>query len=813
MHPRTMDRGVTAHAVLALALCSLAVMPLAGADTDPRPWDATGPSVTAITIDPSPVVPDLVKVRGIASDMEGNVTFAEFWIDVPGPNGTSFFRMRPADGAFNSPSEGLLWVGPYFTFTQGIATGFHDLRVHAIDLEGNWGPYASLPFFVGDPSNTGPTVTSATATPEDLPLGTPLAVEAFAHDPFLGGVVAAEFFLDLQGPDGTGTPMDPLDRVWGGPDETVDGTGIAGLTPGAHAVYVHAMNDRGLWGSPAGTGVTVRAPALSLSVATNPGELRPGETALYTILVENHGNAAATEAWIDMTFATALAFLGDDASASGGTHTGPTSWRFANVSAPVSFDVRLLVLNATTDGIDLRADGVLDFTNENGWDFDSVPAIATVVALAPELRLDVTAPAVVYAGEAFDLVVDLVHSGIRAIPTLEVGLASGGLASPVNDNAASLGGAFVNGFWRFSDLAPGSHRLVVTERVSPEASDLAIARQGITVRYLSRGGTMILLQASAESRLERPDIALAVDPRGFDVLAGEQVTFLVDYVNRGSAAAGSVDLEVTVPAGLALVGGDPPDITAGSHHSWRFSDVEPGQRGRVIVVFEARAQSAAGLLFDLAYTSPNGAFLARVAAPASVAVSPIPAPPLLNPTMAVVAVAGSSAALLGVALTERGKSGLLFLLFVPLYTRLRHDKVLDHETRGMIRGYIVANPGDHYNSIKEALELPNGTLAYHIQVLQKEMIVRSVKDGKFRRFYPAEMRVPEGGEPTKIQKVILDLIRANPGITPRDAAGLLGLSSSTVSYHLEKLAEHERVEYRREGITKRLYVRGDLEIP
>jgi len=288
------------------------------------------------------------------------------------------------------------------------------------------------------------------------------------------------------------------------------------------------------------------------------------------------------------------------------------------------------------------------------------------------------------------------------------------------------------------------------------------------------------------------------------VRANEFFDYQVYFVSELSKALETSDVDVLILNRASLL------QRAKVVRSWGLL-YQRDQKRRV--VFEARAQSAAGLLFDLAYTSPNGAFLARVAAPASVAVSPIPAPPLLNPTMAVVAVAGSSAALLGVALTERGKSGLLFLLFVPLYTRLRHDKVLDHETRGMIRGYIVANPGDHYNSIKEALELPNGTLAYHIQVLQKEMIVRSVKDGKFRRFYPAEMRVPEGGEPTKIQRVILDLIRTNPGITARDAAGLLGLTSSTVSYHLEKLEELSRVEYRREGITKRLYVRGHVEPP
>ncbi|HEV8594112.1 MAG TPA: winged helix-turn-helix transcriptional regulator, partial [Thermoplasmata archaeon] len=214
----------------------------------------------------------------------------------------------------------------------------------------------------------------------------------------------------------------------------------------------------------------------------------------------------------------------------------------------------------------------------------------------------------------------------------------------------------------------------------------------------------------------------------------------------------------------------------------------------------------ASFLVELVYESPNGAAFPPVSAPVTVLVR---SPSLLGGMTVGLAIASTTLALGAFLATERGKSAF-FLMFVPLYSRLQKEHVLDHETRGMIRGYIVANPGDHYNAIKEALELPNGTLAYHLQVLQKEMIVKSVKDGKFRRFYPMEMRMPEGGEPTKIQRVILDLIRTNPGITPRDAAGLLGLTSSTVSYHLERLEELERIEHRREGISKRLYVKGDL---
>ncbi|UCF07197.1 MAG: right-handed parallel beta-helix repeat-containing protein, partial [Thermoplasmata archaeon] len=66
--------------------------------------------------------------------------------------------------------------------------------------------------------------------------------------------------------------------------------------------------------------------------------------------------------------------------------------------------------------------------------------------------------------------------------------------------------------------------------------------------------------------------------------------------------------------------------------------------------------------------------------------------------------------------TEIGKYAL-FAAAMSLYTRLSRKDIMDQETRGMIRGYIMANPGEHYNAIKRALHLKNGTLAYHLKTL------------------------------------------------------------------------------------------------
>ncbi len=156
--------------------------------------------------------------------------------------------------------------------------------------------------------------------------------------------------------------------------------------------------------------------------------------------------------------------------------------------------------------------------------------------------------------------------------------------------------------------------------------------------------------------------------------------------------------------------------------------------------------------------------------------------------------------------SEIGRSSL-FGLMAPLYTRLRKEKVLDQFTRGNVYGYVVANPGDSYGSIKEALGLSNGSLAYHLNVLEVTGFVRSARDGTLRRVYPSTMRIPSNdGTLRKTQLLILEIVRETPGISQKDIAGLLGVSSPTVNYHMDGLLKQGIVRAERKGIRVRYFI-------
>ena len=180
----------------------------------------------------------------------------------------------------------------------------------------------------------------------------------------------------------------------------------------------------------------------------------------------------------------------------------------------------------------------------------------------------------------------------------------------------------------------------------------------------------------------------------------------------------------------------------------------------------------------------------------------VPAP--IGPPTALLAVgiAATSAALVAAAALINENAKYLFLLFfVPLYSKIKRERVLDHFVRGQIFGYIQANPGEHYNAIKDALGLTNGSLAHHLRTLEREQFIRSKRFGLYRRFYPFNFRLPadDAFQPNDVQVMILRVIRGSPGITQKDIADRLGLTPPTVNYHVSVLSDRNLIRVERRG--------------
>ena len=156
------------------------------------------------------------------------------------------------------------------------------------------------------------------------------------------------------------------------------------------------------------------------------------------------------------------------------------------------------------------------------------------------------------------------------------------------------------------------------------------------------------------------------------------------------------------------------------------------------------------------------------------------------------------------ALTETGKYKLLALLplLIPMYTRIQKEDVLDQFVRGQIFGYIRTNPGVHYNQIRRGMDVKNGTLSYHLSVLERTELIKSRREGlRYRAFYPTGMKFPKEQRfrLTEFQISILNIIKENEGITQKEIAIKLGKKPQTINYNIKVLAQADIIEVIKKG--------------
>ena len=154
-----------------------------------------------------------------------------------------------------------------------------------------------------------------------------------------------------------------------------------------------------------------------------------------------------------------------------------------------------------------------------------------------------------------------------------------------------------------------------------------------------------------------------------------------------------------------------------------------------------------------------------------------------------------------------------FTLMIPLYTRLNREALLDNFTRGRIFEHIRTNPGMHYRAIRENLGLSNGSLAYHLRVLEKEDYIQSSSDGLCKRFYPRGMKITAGEQHNNIQELILDKIYERPFITQKELAAEIGIDISTVNYHVNLMAGAGIIKAEKFGRIKHYVVEAEIVEP
>src|SRR5438552_14726086 len=161
-------------------------------------------------------------------------------------------------------------------------------------------------------------------------------------------------------------------------------------------------------------------------------------------------------------------------------------------------------------------------------------------------------------------------------------------------------------------------------------------------------------------------------------------------------------------------------------------------------------------------------------------------------------------------------TGLFALL--PLYSHISDDEILDDANRANIYRLIQTEPGISTKDVAERLGLAWGTVTHHLGKLEKRRFVVSKKYGKYRRYFANG----QGGSESKDQVAVLRLdrtgdvaalIRSTPGMTQKAVSQALGVSSSTILWHVKRLENVQLVRKVRDGKLVRYYPVDSFEAP
>lgn len=140
------------------------------------------------------------------------------------------------------------------------------------------------------------------------------------------------------------------------------------------------------------------------------------------------------------------------------------------------------------------------------------------------------------------------------------------------------------------------------------------------------------------------------------------------------------------------------------------------------------------------------------------------------------------------------------------------DDALALGAREKIYSTINKNPGLHFRELQRRTELATGSLQYHLDYLVRRNLIKPVKHGKFVRYYGA--RGQQLGEDEtlmnllrqeSLRKIALFLL-TRKSATNFTIASALGLSPSTISWHLNKLVSANIVAVRKRFRKKYFYL-------
>lgn len=164
----------------------------------------------------------------------------------------------------------------------------------------------------------------------------------------------------------------------------------------------------------------------------------------------------------------------------------------------------------------------------------------------------------------------------------------------------------------------------------------------------------------------------------------------------------------------------------------------------------------------------------------------------------------SAQATAGVGLVAAAGGLLIYLapgLKAPalaLFSRIRGEHLLEHPGRSAIMAMVEADPGIHFKELMRRLDMGRATLDHHLQKLTEARLLKVHVSPGYTCYFPRKVdRALMAASPflrSPGPKAILEEVVHGDGSTVAAISKKVGLSTSTVSHHLQRMKDAGLVE-------------------
>jgi len=137
--------------------------------------------------------------------------------------------------------------------------------------------------------------------------------------------------------------------------------------------------------------------------------------------------------------------------------------------------------------------------------------------------------------------------------------------------------------------------------------------------------------------------------------------------------------------------------------------------------------------------------------------------------------------------------------------------LLLHPFRRDLYTVLCENPGAYLLELVDMLESPLGTLTWHLRILEREGLVKSIKFAGKRLYYPRMLRSGQAEMAystlrSDTARKIFACIVNNPGCHQEKMAATLGVHHDTIRWHVSRMEQVGLLRIEKDGRKKKHYL-------